>query len=105
MSHDIAVSPAGIPAISSTSNKPLYLVTVEDSTGKTKVIKRFITLDRPEQGNGFISAKGFFCEASEDEIITSFSTMLTTIKKESIIDVMIPWHKICYVRSLVFKAK
>jgi len=105
MTNDIAITPAGIPNVSSVSNKPSYLVTLDDSTGKARVTRRFITLDKPEQGNGFISAKGFFCEASEEEIILSFSRLLTSIPKESIIDIMIPWHKVCYVRSLIYKAK
>jgi hypothetical protein len=95
-----------VPTGSQISAKPSYLIYIEeDGTGKNKKIKRFITLDRPELLNGFVQVKGFFSELSDDEIINNYPQVLTTAKKELILEVMFPWHKIHSIRSLVFKAK
>ena len=108
MSEDIAVSISNrIPNGSLIMNKPSYLITLEQNVGKNKVSKYFITLDKPELLNGFIQTKGLFVDndVSESEIITNFWGILTSAKKELILEVLLPWHKICSIRSLVFKAK
>jgi Icc-related predicted phosphoesterase len=106
MSNDVAVSVTTfVPTGTKLSSKPSYLVILEDNSGKNKTTKRFITLDKPDLLNGFISVKGFFSELSEEEISNQLSDLLTNTKKELIIEVMFPWHKICSVRSLIFKAK
>ena len=95
-----------VPTGGQLSTKPSYLIYIEETgTGKNKKIKNFITLDRPELLNGFIQVKGFFSELSDDEIINSYQQVLTTTRKELILEVMFPWHKIHSIRSLVFKAK
>lgn len=108
MSGDIAISVSNrVPTGAPVSNKPSYLIYLEENSGKTKIIKYFITLDKPEQLNGFIQAKGIFADStmSEEDIIKNFSDILTGAKKELILEMMFPWHKICSIRSLVFKAK
>ena len=108
MSSDIAVSVSNrVPVGSPISNKPSYLVALEENSGKSRLIKYFITLDRPEQLDGFIQVKGVFADPSlqEAEIIKTFSDILTSAKKELILELWLPWHKICSIRSLVFKAK
>ena len=57
--------------------------------------------------NGFIQTKGIFVDdtLSEEEIITKFASILTTAQKSLFLEVFFPWHKICSIRSLVFKAK
>lgn len=108
MGNDIAVSVSNrVPVGSPIANKPSYLVALEETVGKTKTIRYFITLDRPEQLNGFIQVKGIFADSSleESEIIKTFSDLLTSAKKELILEMLFPWHKICSIRSLVFKAK
>ena len=108
MSGDIAISVSNrVPVGSPITTKPSYLVSLEETIGKTKTIRYFITLDRPEQLNGFIQVKGIFADSSldESEIIKTFSDLLTNAKKDLILEVMFPWHKICSIRSLVFKAK
>ena len=96
-----------VPTGGQLSTKPSYLIYIDDpdGTGKNRKIKRFITLDRPELLNGFIQVKGFFSELSDDEIINSYQQVLTTTRKELILEVMFPWHKVHSIRSLVFKAK
>src|SRR5574338_679820 len=102
MSGDIAVGtfsgplPTGAPV----AKKPAYLITLEDTTGKTKSLKRFITLDKPELLNGFVQVKGLFSEESEDEISKKFNEILTSAPKDLFLEVLFPWHKICSVRSL-----
>lgn len=105
---DIAVGISNrVPIGSAISNKPSYLVSLEEITGKTKTTRYFITTDRPEHLNGFIQVKGIFVDSSitEEEIIKNFTDILTSAKKELILEMMFPWHKICSIRSLVFKAK
>jgi hypothetical protein len=59
MSDDIVIGVTGLPMGMPVSKKPSYLITLEgDVVGKTKLIKRFITIDKPELLNGFVQAKG-----------------------------------------------
>lgn len=104
MSNDIAISVSGLPNMAVVSKKPPYLIILEDNT-KNKIIRKFITLDKPELLQGFVQVKGFFSDASEDEIIKNFSDLLTSVSKDLVLEVLIPWHKISYMRSLVFKQK
>jgi hypothetical protein len=107
MSGDIAVGtfsgplPTGAPV----ARKPSYLITLEDTSGKTKTLKRFITIDKPELLSGFIQVKGLFSEEPEEDISKKFTDILTNAPKDLFLEMMFPWHKICSVRSLVFKAK
>lgn len=87
------------------SVKPPYLIVLGDGVGKTKTYEYFISLDRPEQLNGFLQAKGIFVTGDEQDIIKNFSALLTSTKRELILEMMFPWHRICSVRNLVFKAK
>jgi hypothetical protein len=106
MSSDIAISVSNrVPSGSPITNKPSYLIALEPDTGKTK--KYFITLEKPELLNGFVQAKGLFAEKgmTEDKIITSFVEILTSADKVLFLEVLLPWHKICSIRSLVFRAK
>jgi hypothetical protein len=108
MSTDIAINMSNrVPAGSPIMNKPSYLITVEQNVGKSKIFRFFITLDKPELLNGFVQAKGLYADnnMTEDKIITSFSEILTSAEKELFLEVMLPWHKIVSIRSLVFRAK
>lgn len=107
MPNDIAVGPfsGNIPAGASVARKPAYLITIEETVGKTTVHKRFVSLDKPELLNGFIQVKGVFSDLSEDEISLKFMDLLTNSSKELFIEVMFPWHKVCSMRNLVFRAK
>ena len=101
---DIAIGSVGIPTTVAVSKKPPYLIYFEESNSK-KIPKKFITLDKPEMLSGFIQVKGFFTDLSEDEVIKNYSEVLTSVSKELILEVLIPWHRISYIRSLVFKQK
>jgi hypothetical protein len=87
-----------------TLKKPPFLITLERTEGKQHIVERFISLDKPESLNGFIQVKGIFCEKAEDEIIKSFSSILTSTPKELILEMMFPLHRIIHIRSLVFNA-
>lgn len=106
MSADIAVGvAAGLPVQGTLAKKPSYLITLEDNVGKSKTVKRFISLDKPEILNGFVQVKGIYSDLDEEEISKTFTTLLTDAPRDSILEIMFPWHKICSIRSLVFKAK
>ena len=66
--------------------------------------QKFITIDKPDSQNGFITAKGFFTECTEDEIIKTFLELLTSTPKELILDMWFPWHRVVSIRSLIFNA-
>ena len=105
---DIAVEVSNrVPNGSVITTKPSYLITLENNLGKTKSLRYFITLDRPELLNGFVQVKGIFVDndVTEEEIISKFSSILTNSAKDLFLEVLLPWHKICSIRSLVFKAK
>lgn len=106
--NDIAISVSNrVPNGSTVMSKPSYLIYLEDYVGKTKTIKHFISTDKPEHLNGFIQVKGIFVDSSvpENDIIKNYVEILTSAKRELVLEVLFPWHKICYIRSLVFKAK
>lgn len=107
MPNDISLGPfAGqIPNVVPVSKKPVYLVLLEETVGKSKVLKKFITVEKPELLNGFVQVKGIFSDSDEEEINKKFNDILTNSSKELFIEVMFPWHKICSIRSLVFRAK
>jgi hypothetical protein len=88
-----------------TLKKPPFLITLDDgSTGKTRNFQRFISLDKPQSENGFVQVKGIFTESTEEEIIKTFSDILTTTPKELTLEMMFPLHRIYSIRSLVFNA-
>ena len=88
-----------------TLKKPPFLIVLDDGvSGKTRNFQRFISLDKPESINGFIQVKGIFCDKEEDEIIKTFSDILTGTSKELYLEMMFPLHRIYSIRSLVFNA-
>lgn len=96
-----SLSGAQAPAL----KKPPYLIVLDDGvSGKTRNFQKFISLDKPENNNGFIHVKGIFCDKEEAEIIKNFSDILTTSPKELILEMMFPLHRIYSIRSLVFNA-
>jgi hypothetical protein len=102
---DLAVGIVVAPPVGSLSKKPSYLITLEAGSGKNKSVEKFITIEKPEQLNGFISAKGIYSDLSDDEIVKTYSDLLTNSSKELILEMMFPWHKISSIRSLMFRAK
>lgn len=108
MSNDKDFAVNAVGSLSNTvqvSKKPSYLITLDPNNGnKIKKHTYFISIDRPDFLNGFIQVKGFFSDDVEDEIINNISSILTSLKKELICEMMFPWHRICSVRSLVFNA-
>lgn len=91
-------------AVAPTLKKPPYLITLLTSGMKASGKERFISLDKPLSENGFIQVKGIFSDKEEDEIIKSFSDILTSTSKESYLEMMFPLHRIYHIRSLVFNA-
>lgn len=92
-------------SVAPTLKKPPFLITLDDGvSGKTRVFQRFISLDKPESVNGFVQVKGIFTDSSEEEIIKSFSDILTSTPKELILEMMFPLHRVYSIRSLVFNA-
>ena len=104
---DIGIQVIGVPAIGAQSRKPLYLIRLIVSDKRKKDPEFFISLDKPTVFNGFIEVKGIFVDhsMSEDYVIKNYSDILTNTDKGLILDMMFPWHRICNVRNLIFRAK
>jgi hypothetical protein len=85
------------------SKKPSYLLTLLSTGAKTKEL-RFIAIDKPEFLPNCVQVKGVYLDESEDKIINNVSGILTSIKKELVLEMTFPWHRICSIRSLVFNA-
>jgi hypothetical protein len=103
---DIAVGVTAGPLVTGiVSKKPSYLIVLESLNGKSKEIVKFISADKPEYINNFIQVKGVFSSLNEEEIVKSFLEILANSSKESILEMLFPSHKICYIRNLVFRSK
>lgn len=103
---DFVIGVTGIPAVGVLNKKPAHLVLVDLPEAKNKCnIKFFISLDRPVAENGFITVKGIFYEASEEDICKNYNEVIATANKESIEEVMFPLFRIVKIKNLVFKAK
>jgi len=103
---DIAVGMTAVPFGAPKIRKPYYLLELKVDR-RTKESRFFISLDKPSLLNGFVEVKGIFIDssASEEELLKNFDTILTSTPKELFLEMMFPWHRICSVRNLVFKAK
>lgn len=89
------------------SAKPCYLLTLTEKTGSGKTLqqRRFITLELPAMQTSFVQTKGFYTEATEEEVILNFRTIIQMTEKDQMLELYLPWHSILSIRSLVFKAK
>lgn len=99
---DFAVSSVGIPSVGQVSKKPCYLVSLTNPAGKKPV--QFISLDKPGLVEGFIEAKGFFIDLSEDQLIKTYSEVVATTSLEARVEMMFPHHRILSIRNLVYNA-
>jgi len=82
-----AVYAGGQLAGSPISKKPCYLVTLDGvgKGGKT-IVLRFVAVDKPDFNTAsFAQVKGFYCDSSEEEIVSSFQDIIRLAPKESII--------------------
>lgn len=100
-----AIYAGNVPAGSVISKKPCYLVAIESiaKTGKLTT-KFYFALEKPDLQLGFIQAKGFFVDGSEDVIVASFVELAENTPKESILDMYFPASRVLYMRNLVFNA-
>jgi hypothetical protein len=101
---DFMVGVTGAPSVGQISRKPRYLITLDDFKGKTKIVRYFITVDKPDFRDTFVQVKGVYSEFEEEEILKKFSDILDNTPKEAIMDIMFPPHRIYSIRSLVFNA-
>lgn len=102
---DIGIQVMGIPMVGAQQRKPAYLLKLIP-TDKRKKEELFISLDKPTIFDGFVEVKGIFVDnKSEQDVIENYFSILTSTDKELISEMMFPWHRICSVRNLVFRAK
>lgn len=102
---DIGIQQAGLTSFAPAQQlKPSYLLSMEDTSGKTKKVTRFICMDKPEFLNGFVHTKGFYTDVEEEAIVTGYVTIISGVDKEKIVEVFLPSHRIINIRSLVYRA-
>lgn len=102
---DIAIGITGLPQIGAINKKPPHLIILEDEK-KKGATKKFITTDKPDIGaTGFVQAKGFYSDASEETIVVDFAALLSSTSKDEYVEMMFPHHRIVSIRNLIFKAK
>lgn len=105
---DHAVAVTNFNHTVSNIKKPPYLIVMANTDSKGKATtEQFIALDKPELLNGFIQVKGFYTKTSEKELSKSFMEEVNDIntnRKEEIVDVFIPIHRIHIIKNLVFNA-
>ena len=101
---DFSVGVTGAPSVGQISKKPRYLITLDDFKGKTKIVRHFIAIDKPDMLDHFVQVKGVYSELEEEEILKKFGEVLENTPKENIMDIMFPSHRIYSIRNLVFNA-
>lgn len=104
MPTDIAIGTANLPTGTPILKKPVYLIVLVDVVGKITTETRFVATDRPELLQSFISVRGIYCEASEDDIVKSFAEIVNKAPKDTVLEMIFPVHRIKSIRSLVFNA-
>jgi hypothetical protein len=98
----ILVSGVGTVSI---NKKPIYLLVLESLTGKTRTLEKFLSLDKPDLLNGFVQVKGAYVENDISVIEKDYINILSSVKKENVVEIMFPWHRIVSMQNLIFKAK
>lgn len=100
---DYNIGTVSVPNGGQILKKPNYLITLLDDSKKRKEF--FISIDKPEiQDSPFVQVKGFFVSSTEEEIINKYSEMVLNVKKELILEIMFPIHRVYSIRNLVFSA-
>ncbi len=82
------------------SLKPSYLIYLNDKNNNL-----FVALDKLDMQSNCVLVKGFFCSESENIISSGFNEIINSVKKENIVEIYFPWHKINKIKNLVFKSK
>jgi hypothetical protein len=98
---DFAIGTVGIPSVGSKPTKPFYLVVLSTSGKK---VEHFISIDKPDLLQGFIQAKGFYSDLSEDELSEGIADVVTSTPKEHYLDILLPAHRVQSIRNLSFNA-
>ena len=78
--------------------KPIYLILFEDK----KKNKCYLSVDKPDLMSNFVSFKGYELEQSEEEVIENFLELIDSAQKESMLEMILPAHKITKMRNLTF---
>jgi hypothetical protein len=100
---DIVVgSTSFIPNGPPTKQIPSYLVKMIKAS-KTDQQRFFIAVGEPNMNQSFIHVKGFFSDATEDDIVVGYKELLAAATQAQTLEMWLPWHTVQSVRSLVFK--
>ncbi len=99
---DFAVGSVGIPSVGKVISKPCYLVALTNPIGKKPL--HFISIDKPDLLEGFIQAKGYFSDLSDEDLVKSYAEVVANAPLDSRVEMMFPHHRVLSIRNLVFSA-
>lgn len=104
MEHDIAIGPVGIPNVAALQKKPPHLLVLTKSKGQPDL---FISLDKPVFENDFVQVKGFFVGGSSTEtsVSSKYVEHMSSVDKDSVVEMFFPNHRIVSIKNLIFKQK
>lgn len=64
----------------------------------------FVTQDKPDFFNGWLSSKGVFVDSIEG-VTKSVEALFTDVDRAHIVDMTFPMQSVSFVQNLIFKAK
>jgi hypothetical protein len=97
-----------VPVAGQLNPKAAHLIVLKEKIGVAKNAHNrcFVSLEQPVMaGVSFVQSKGFYSDEPQEVIAEKYREMITTVNKDLIEDLYIPWHEIAKVKSLVYKAK
>ncbi len=109
MSNDIAIqSTFRVPEGSTISTKPAHLIILKEKVGVAKNSHNqcFVSLEQPGMGNAaFVHAKGFFTDATPEEVKTGYKELLANMDKATVSEEYFNWDDVKRITNLVFRHK
>lgn len=97
---DITLQTTGVVDYKIVKLSPAFLIVVEEK----KTLRNFIAIKFDETHN-CAKAVGFYHSGDMDDIINKYPEIIKSTDPSSFVEIMFPWNKIQYVRSLVYKHK
>lgn len=105
---DINVQSTGfVPQTVPIIPKPPWLIFLKTQKKQPKfcLSEYFISLEKPLTEGNLLNCKGLFVDKTEDEILKNWQGILTSYKKEDIIELSVPVNEIFLIRNLGYKSK
>jgi hypothetical protein len=108
MSNDLSIATTyNVPQAGAQPTKPPHLVVLNGKVGVAKNSHNecFLAIEAPEMQTAYVKARGYFMDATPEDISKGWRDMLTSIDKDRIEELYIPWSDVKRVKNLTYKAK